>query len=153
MGLVLLFGVGMAGWGPREPGPPSLAASGPLKLATDLLVPAAQFYRVIKEASAPDGAVAGAVMISLACLVAVGLAFWLCRRYALPVKRTITWTALTALIGPIALAVMWLFLDWPARERCAGCDKARVATRYRCEHCGAVRAGPKMDGTEVFATG
>ena len=53
----------------------------------------------------------------LISLLSAGLTFWLCRRYAFSLGRTITWTGLGMLIGPIALVLMWMFLDWPAQRR------------------------------------
>jgi hypothetical protein len=125
----LAYSVNVDGDGPRSL---SLTAGLPL-------VPVAQAYALTRE-MAPSGRQAAnrALLTSvLVCLGLAGLVFWMCRRHAFTSRETRTWTALTALLGPMVLAVMWLFVEWPARESCPACSRLRVVSRERCEHCSA----------------
>jgi len=90
-----------------------------------------------------------AVLSALACAAFIN---WRGRAYAFPEGRLWVWTVLGFLFGPLAIAVIFSLLEWPAREACPSCRRLRVVTREHCEHCGAPFAAPAPDGTEIFAT-
>ena len=95
------------------------------------------------------------VFTMAACLLIAGVLslvvnLRLARRNAMGRGRRYLWTALGLLLGPSGVLLMLCLLDWPARERCESCGKARLVTRFNCEHCGVGFAPPPTDGTEVF---
>jgi hypothetical protein len=77
-------------------------------------------------------------------------AFFRGRAFAFTTSRLLLWTSLAVLLGPVGFVLMLALLDWPARERCARCQRLRVVTREHCEHCSAPVAAPQLDGTEIF---
>ena len=76
--------------------------------------------------------------------------FVLARRFAFSRVRCIGWALAGFLFGWVGLVLMLVLQEWPARIRCPKCQKLRVVTREKCEHCGAAHALPPRDGTEVF---
>jgi hypothetical protein len=83
------------------------------------LVPALQVYALRRETSpVARRDAAPTVLISvLICLAMAAFIFRVCRRAGFASGATLVWTALTALVGPITLVVMWFFVEWPPRLR------------------------------------
>jgi ABC-type transport system involved in multi-copper enzyme maturation permease subunit len=88
----------------------------------------------------------------MACNVVVGLplAFWFCRRYAMPSHITAGWLIFLLVTGVPGLFAFLSVYDWPAKEQCPSCRKWRVVTRTKCEHCGAGFEPPPAVGIEIF---
>jgi hypothetical protein len=109
---------------------------------TNAALPLARLYRILRG----DIDLMLMILSTLSGLAAYALG----RAFAFPSSRLLLWAALGLLLGPLGFAVMFLLHDWPARERCSACNRLRVVTRERCEHCSEAFAGPKLDGTEIF---
>jgi len=82
-------------------------------------------------------AVRGAWIALAVLMFSVGLTALICQRLALDSGPARGWMALAFIAGPVAPVLMWMFLEWPARERCAECERPRVVNRERCPHCSA----------------
>jgi hypothetical protein len=122
-------------------------------LALRFLITMTQFVvpGVRWDPQAHAGLVAGfwALILLSASAAAVGC-FLLSRRYAFARARCLGWSLCGLLFGPTGLLLMLAVQEWPARIACPGCRKPRLVTRETCEHCGALHARPKADGTEIF---
>ena len=80
------------------------------------IVPALALYAVGRGAVTAEGAATRSVEIAVVISGLFSfLTFMACGRLGLEKKRKIAWTALAALTGPVALIIMWMFLEWPAR--------------------------------------
>lgn len=89
-------------------------------------------------------------LVLLSAVVCAAACFLLARRFAFSHARSIGWTLVGLLFGPVGLLLMLALHEWPARIACHGCGKRRLVDRDRCEHCGAPQAPPAADGTEIF---
>src|SRR5262249_2981095 len=99
----------------------------------------------------PSGLVAGYLTLILLAAAASALGcFVLARRHAFCRVRCIGWALVGFFFGWVGLVLMLALQEWPARIRCPKCQKLRVVTREKCEHCGASHAVPPPDNTEVF---
>lgn len=74
----------------------------------------------------------------------------LARRKALGRGQRVLWAVLGLVFGLSGVLLMLCLLDWPVRELCESCGKARLVDRFDCEHCGAAFTPPPKDGTEIF---
>jgi hypothetical protein len=83
-------------------------------------------------------------------LALVFFGFWL-RRRGLSNGEIIAWTILAAVTGPIALVLLWMFRELPARDACGSCGRLRVVGSFECRDCGGAVRIPAANGTEVFA--
>jgi hypothetical protein len=101
--------------------------------------------------SAPGGLMPAYIAFMFLSAAACGFGcFMLAKRYALSRARRVGWAFLGLLFGWVGLVLMLVLLEWPTRIECPKCRTLRVVTRGRCEHCGALHAGPAPDGTEVL---
>jgi hypothetical protein len=89
-------------------------------------------------------------LILLSALICGLVCFLLARRYSFSRAGCLAWSLCGLLFGWAGLLLMLAVEEWPARVACPGCRKPRVVTRDICEHCGARRAPPAADGTEIF---
>lgn len=64
------------------------------------------------------GAAVGPVIVTavIGLVLAVGVC-WICWRNKFSLGRTVTWTVMTAAIGPIAPVLMWAYFEWPGGRR------------------------------------
>jgi hypothetical protein len=106
----------------------------------------------ISPATQPSsGLVAGYLALILLAATASALScFVLARRHAFSHVRCIGWALVGFFFGWVGLVLMLALQEWPARILCPKCQKLRVVTLEKCEHCGAAHALPPQDNTEVF---
>lgn len=97
-----------------DEGPRNVSLSGNVPF-----VPVVQVYALTLEMppAVRRAALPAAVGSVLVCLALAALAFWACRRHGLSSRVAMIWTVLTALIGPAALIVMWVFVELPEPTR------------------------------------
>jgi hypothetical protein len=106
----------------------------------------------ISPATQPStGLVAGYLtLILLAAPASARGCFVLARRHASSRVRCIGWALVGFFFGWVGLVLMLALQESPARILCPKCQKFRVVTLEKCEHCGAAHAVPPRDNTEVF---
>jgi hypothetical protein len=102
-------------------------------------------------AQPPSGLVAGYLTLMLLAAAASALGcFVLARRHAFSRALCLGWALVGLFFGWVGLVLMLALQEWPARIPCPKCQKFRVVTLEKCEHCGAAHAVPPQDNTEVF---
>lgn len=89
------------------------------------------------------------VMIGSAIVSAV-LALLISRRCGMGRLGTIGWVVGCFLFGPAAVVGMLGVIEWPARQKCAACGRARLLDRRDCTRCGTAMPAPAADGREIF---
>lgn len=60
------------------------------------------------------------------------------------------WVVGAVVFGPVLAVVFVALHAWPRRVRCEGCGRRGLVTDRACAHCGAARAMPARNGTEIF---
>jgi len=90
---------------------------------------------------------------ALAGLVAALLAWRISRRCGDSRREQIGWALGVFCLGGYGVLLLLALRAWPARVPCPNCGRLRVVDRATCEHCGAVFARPRQDGTEIFEAG
>jgi hypothetical protein len=102
-------------------------------------------------ATPPRGLIPGYIALILLSGAACSFGcYWLARRQAFPLLRSVGWALLGFFFGWAGLALMLVIHDRPARVVCPKCHSLRVVNRDTCDHCVSVHAAPSLDGTEIF---
>jgi hypothetical protein len=78
------------------------------------------------------------------------IALFLGSRIGFGIGKTAAWSVANMLLGPAGVVVMLSLNDWPARETCVACGRARFIGRRECSRCAALLPQPKFDGREIF---
>ncbi len=86
----------------------------------------------------------------LSGLLAVILAWLICRRCGDSRRGQIVWALGIFWLGGYGVLLLLALRAWPARVSCPSCGRLRVVNRSTCELCGAQFARPRQDGTEIF---
>ena len=87
---------------------------------------------------------------ALGGLVAAVPAWLISRRLGDGRRGQIAWALGGFLLGGYGVLLLLALRAWPARVPCPNCGRQRVVDNEACEHCGALFARPKRDGTEIF---
>lgn len=82
--------------------------------------------------------------------IAVLPAWLISRRLGDGRRGQIAWALGGFLLGGYGVLLLLALRAWPARVPCPNCGRQRVVDNEACEHCGALFARPKRDGTEIF---
>ena len=93
------------------------------------------------------------VLLLLSALMglASALTAWLISRRLGDGRRGQTaWALGVFWLGGYGVLLLLALRAWPARVPCPNCGRQRVVDNETCEHCGALFARPKRDGTEIF---
>lgn len=86
----------------------------------------------------------------IAAALSVLLTLLIGRRCGFGWPKAIAWSAANLLLGIGGVVAMLGITEWPPREPCAKCGRARPVGRRDCPHCAAPLPPAPRDGWEIF---